>query len=251
MRIPLAPPALILALLVAGPVQSQTPEPARLVPGHRFFDVRNLDLTPLPAPPAAGTLAAQADLETILQLQAWRTAEEVAWARKTDRLNYFDVAEVVGPWFTPTHLPVCAKLLQEALGDGESANHAAKLQYRRLRPPIQDPRVQPCVTPPQAQKGGVLDPGYFSYPSGHATAVFITAHVLADLMPARRDALFTWARKNAWGRMLAGVHFPSDNLGGQILARIVHDAFLKNPDYARALEACRAELQAKAPAGGQ
>ena len=36
----------------------------------------------LPQPPAAGSLAAQSDLETVLQVQAWRTPDQVALAQR-------------------------------------------------------------------------------------------------------------------------------------------------------------------------
>src|SRR6185295_2755416 len=34
----------------------------------------------VPSPPPSGSFAAQVDLETVLQAQAWRTPEQVAWA---------------------------------------------------------------------------------------------------------------------------------------------------------------------------
>jgi len=253
MTLPVLTGALLLLQLAAAPAlsaQDKVPDVPRLVPGARYVDARKMDLSRLPDPPALGSLAAQADLETILQLQAWRTDAEVAWAKATDRLQYFDVASTLGPWFRPDRLPLTARLLKDVLGDGESANHVAKLKWKRLRPCIQDARVQPCVQPPKETKtNGQTDPGFYSYPSGHATAVYLTANVLADLMPAHKDAVFAWARKAAWGRMLAGVHYPSDNLGGRILAGLVHDAVKANPEYRKAVEACQAELRAQAPAG--
>jgi hypothetical protein len=43
----------------------------------------------LPAPPATGYLAAQSELEVVLQVQAWRTPEQVAWARTVEKQTVF------------------------------------------------------------------------------------------------------------------------------------------------------------------
>ena len=41
----------------------------------------------LPAPPEPGSLAAGADLNAVLQVQAWRTPEEVAWAKRIEKIR--------------------------------------------------------------------------------------------------------------------------------------------------------------------
>jgi len=108
----------------------------------------------------------------------------------------------------------------------------AKETFNRPRPPKVDPRIDPCVHLPS---GG-------SYPSGHASAIYARAEVLGEVFPEQRDALFAWADRAAWGRVLGGVHFPTDLVAGRVLAKIVIDAMKKNPEFRAAIERCRAEV---------
>jgi acid phosphatase (class A) len=212
------------------------------VPTAHYLRADTVDLSALPAPPQVGTLAALADLETVLQLQAWRSEEQVAFAKRVDHLDAFDAGAAVGAWFTRERLPRCAQLLEEALGDGEAMNHAAKLKFKRLRPPFQDTRVRP-VTPLQKPTGTPGAP-FYSYPSGHATSIFLLAELVAALVPGRAEAVQGWAHRAAWSRMLAGVHFPSDAVGGQLLASITFATLKGNPAFLAALERCQAEVRA-------
>ena len=62
-----------------------------------------------------------------------------------------------------------------------------------------------------------------------------------SMFPDRRDALTAWAHKAAWGRIIGGVHYPSDDVGGQVLARALLAEFEKNPAFRAALERAKAE----------
>lgn len=237
---------LALAFLLAVPAVAQSaPEPHRkyLEATSNYLKAETVDLSALPEPPRPGSLAAEADLETILQVQAWRTEAQVEFAKLVDRMDAFEGAEAMGAWFTRDRLPACAKLLEEAMGDGEAMNMVAKLKYKRLRPPFQDPRVQPC-TPVQKPGTWVPPASFYSYPSGHATSIFILADLYGELAPDRAAAAQAWAHRAAWGRMIAGVHFPSDDVGGRILAGISVAAMKANPAFRAALARCRAEIQA-------
>lgn len=187
----------------------------------------------LPAPPEPGSLEAQADLETKLQVQAWRTDAQVAFAKGIDEGGLFDFAAVLGPWFTAEHLPSLKKFLKQISQDVGAADGLAKQQFRRLRPPYVDVRVQPCIETPAKVN--------FSYPSGHATLLYVEALVLGEIFPDRRAELLEWAHKAAWGRILAGVHFPSDDVGGRILAEALVEALEKNLEVLARIEQCRAE----------
>jgi hypothetical protein len=233
-------PFLLLALAAPAPAQQAVRK--YLSPTHVYLKADSLDLAALPEPPKPGSLAAEGDLETILQLQAWRTEAQAAWAKQADQFDPFDLQEPLGPWFKRKDLPQCARLLDEVLGDGEAANHAAKLRFKRLRPPFQDSRVQPSL-PLMAPRSGAPPAGYYSYPSGHATSMYLLAEVVADLMPDRAAAARDWAAHAAWSRMIAGVHFPSDNVGGRFLAHIVAGALRKEPAYQAALARCKEEIR--------
>jgi acid phosphatase (class A) len=187
----------------------------------------------LPAPPEPDSLAAQADLEAVLQVQAWRTPEQAAFAKKIDEGSVFDFAEVLGDWFTADNLPGLRLFFKQAGDDAGAASGLAKNHFERLRPPYVDARVRPCV--------GVPPRNSFSYPSGHSIVLHLDALILTEIFPERRDALLEWGRKAAWGRIIGGVHFPSDDLGGRLLAESLFAALRKNPAFLAGIERCREE----------
>ena len=71
---------------------------------------------------------------------------------------------------------------------------------------------------------------------------FVWAAVLGEIFPDRQAELNTWAHQVAWGRVMGGVHFPTDLMGGRILAEAVVEALRKNPAYRADIEKCRAEV---------
>jgi undecaprenyl-diphosphatase len=60
-----------------------------------------------------------------------------------------------------------------------------------------------------------------SFPSGHATASFACATMLAFSAPRAAPAFFLLAAAIAWSRVYVGVHYPLDVLGGAVLGVLV------------------------------
>lgn len=188
--------------------------------------------TVLPPPPAPGSIAALGDLETVLQVQAARTPADVAWAKLIEQDKVFaDYSDVLGPWCDTQHLPQLAALLAEVTTDAKRVGDRMKDLYLRQRPPAVDPAVQPCVRIPPSN----------SYPSGHSLRAFVWAAVLADVFPDRSAELFTRAHRVVWGRVIGGVHFPSDTVAGRVAAAAIVDELRKSPAYRAEVEKCRAE----------
>jgi acid phosphatase (class A) len=186
----------------------------------------------LPAPPEPGTLSARADLESVLQAQSWRTPEHIAWAKRVDKNDAFMWSDVLGAWFTRENLPLTAALLKEADEDRHEITEVAKKLFARARPWVIDPKVQPCVGKPSND----------SYPSGHTTSFFTRAGVLAEIFPEKREALFEFAHRAAWGRVHAGVHFPSDLVGGWVLAEPIVVEIKKSPAFQERVKQVRSEV---------
>jgi acid phosphatase (class A) len=238
MRVLFAP--LLSVLMVGSPAFPQAPAGVSVLRMASSGKVHFLEtwafpelLRVLPAPPEPGSLAAQADLEAVLQVQAWRSPEQVAYAKKIDQASVFAYSEVLGPWFTAEHLPVLAKFFKWVNHDAGAAIGQAKNRFARLRPPYVDAQIHPCIEVP-ARKS-------FSYPSGHSTELNLEALVLSEIFPEKRESLLAWGRKAAWGRILAGVHFPTDDVGGRILAEALFAALRKNPAFQAAIENCHKE----------
>lgn len=189
----------------------------------------------LPAPPEAGSLADRTDLQTVLQVQAWRTPSDVALA---ERVAMTDLS-VIWPGYSNEAYPTTAKLLGEVFGDLARVLAEAKDLYQRPRPPkAHGDVVKPCLMVSHS----------FSYPSGHSTVGFVLAGVFGAIVPDKRGETLDRAQMFAWARVIGGVHYPSDTMGGRILAEAFLERLLKNPDFQAKLRACNAELTA-APVG--
>lgn len=208
--------------------------PVATAAAPHFIDTRHVDLAAvLPPPPAPDSIGGKADLQTVLDVQAWRTPEHVAWARRADTSDGFiDFAEdLLGPDFTAAHFRRYAALWQAVRSDVRPADDTAKHLYPHRRPFRLDPRIRPCIAPPTGD----------SYPSGHGVSAYLRAAILAEIYPDRRDALFTRAARIGWGRVIAGVHYPSDIEGGRVLAAHWMAELMKNPEFQKALDECRRE----------
>lgn len=186
----------------------------------------------LPAPPRDGSPEAEADLTAVRQAQAWRTEEQVAWAKLVERDQVFNYANVIGAWFTKERLPRLAELFARVGTDMRAINRAAKLPFQRPRPTEVDASVVPCVTVPTST----------SYPSGSAMQAWVWGELLAEIFPYRREEILERAERAAWGRVIGGVHFPSDLVGGKRLAAVYLGEAWKNPEFQDAVEAARNEL---------
>ena len=57
----------------------------------------------------------------------------------------------------------------------------------------------------------------FSFPSGHTSAAFMVATVMAYFFPPLIVPLYFWAALVGFSRVVLGVHFPTDTLMGVVL----------------------------------
>ena len=73
----------------------------------------------------------------------------------------------------------------------------------------------------------VSAPHTHAFPSGHATASFACATVLARLWPRAAPGFFVLAAAIAFSRVYVGVHWPLDVLGGALLGVAVATALLR------------------------
>jgi acid phosphatase (class A) len=226
---------LILLLgAVALPLRAESPEQKAPAAAAPFLQPEAVDWKAcLPAPPAPGSVAALGDIETVLQVQAARTPEDIAWAKLIEPEKVFvDYGDVFGPWFEEKNLPVLAAFLTQVTSEARQVSDRMKDLYPRQRPPAVEPTVQPVVKIPKSN----------SYPSGHSLRAFVWAAVLSDVFLDRQADLFARAHKIAWGRVIGGVHFPTDTIGGRIAAQAIVAELRKSPVYRAAVEKCRAEV---------
>jgi hypothetical protein len=203
--------------------------------GVNFVRTDDFDFAKVvPAPPAPGSVAAAADLDAVLQAQAWRTPEQVDWAKRVAAGDVFVFSEAIGASFNAKNLPETAALLRGVDSDLDGAINASKRVFARPRPFAADPRVHPCVS----RSHGA------SYPSGHAIRFFVEAGVLSEIFPERRAQILEYAHRLAWGRVIGGVHYPTDLAGGEVLAQAILERLEASAAFQAALGRSRAEVAA-------
>ncbi len=193
----------------------------------------NADFSVLPSPPADDTPSGLADLHVLLYVQADRTPEQVKMAEEMSRPSVFAMNRTVfGEWFRRENLPQTAAILREISKITAPVLNDAKKHWKRPRPYQRSTAIAPVVGKPG-------DAG--SYPSGHTFGIAVPEFVLSAAFPEHAEALDRQIRRVMWGRIVGGVHFPSDTEAGRLLAKDVVDKLLQTDAMKAALETIRAE----------
>ncbi|MYM21967.1 phosphatase PAP2 family protein [Duganella sp. FT135W] len=212
----LAAPAFAAEPIFAAPAQTQ----AQLI---------------LPTPPQADSAVTKAELAELHRLQSARTSADEAQAKADDsEESLFIYKTVLGEKFNPAALPLTTAFGKRVKNDEGINANPAKDAFKRIRPYNLDKTLQPvCKTKTKDD----------SYPSGHATAGYLAALTLIEMVPEQRDAILARADAYARNRLVCGVHYPSDIAASKLLAYTTHAVMNTNPQYQAELVAARAELR--------
>ena len=201
----------------------------------QFVDGRDVTPHVLPAPPEKFSAIYNAEIKAILKRQAALTDADKATVAGEDRITpQMIIAPVIGSQYSEEAYPALFTLLRHSASDAWRLSDAAQDFWQRKRPWIADDRVELLVST-------ITRP---SYPSGHTVTNHVWAHVLSELFPAKREALFARAYGIGKHRVDAGVHFPSDVAAGKKFAAAVFAKMRTKPEFKRELAAARAELKA-------
>ena len=213
----------LAALLVAALAQAAV---AVAVPPHYYYlNPSAIDLTVLlPPPPDLGSSEARADEAQVVSAVAARTPVELADARAGSARSVFFFTRSIGPGFTQVRLPVTAAFFAHVSSDVQNLVLGAKAYWQRPRPNGANKR-------------------HGAYPSGHAAFAASTAIVLAQLVPAKRAAIFAQARIFAVNRILLGLHYPTDIASGWTAGTLAAYVMMRDPRFRHDFAAAAAELR--------
>jgi acid phosphatase (class A) len=187
----------------------------------------------LPPPPALQSQEQKRDLDELLAIQKTRTPAQEQRALADATSGTFGFADVLGPKFTAAAVPKLALLMDKVRGDGAAVENAGKDNWKRPRP---------FETNKDIRAVGDLPKGS-SYPSGSSTVGYLTAIVLANMVPEKTAALFARGREAGYNRLVLGVHYPTDVEAGRLLATAIATALFQNSTFHEDFAAAKAELR--------
>lgn len=211
----------VLALLAALPALAREPP---------YLTAQDLDLVSILPPPVVDR--AQEDL--VLAAQKAATPERIEQARR-DVDESIDTAfgAVLGETLDARSLPATTRLFAR-LGETEEAVVApTKTAFKRVRPYLSNPEIKALVRPSVSG----------SYPSGHTTFVTVAAIMVATMVPEKRDAIWQRAGDYAESRVVGGMHYPNDLLGGRLAGTAIAAAVQGRPEFKADFDAARRELR--------
>ncbi|MGB8909120.1 MAG: phosphatase PAP2 family protein [Candidatus Cybelea sp.] len=209
---------LVLAV-VAGPAAAQSTQ------HYYYLKPGAIDLTVLlPPPPDVASAQARSDEAQVAAAVAARSSAQLFEAEDAAARTVFFYAPSIGAGFTPARLPITAAFFSRLGSDVKELVDEAKTYWERPRP---DGAHKP--------RG--------SYPSGHAAFAAASAIVLAQLLPAKRDAIFTQARTFAENRILLGLHYPSDIASGWTAGTLAVYVMMHDSAFRRDFAAAKDELR--------
>ena len=198
-----------------------------------YLSTNELDTTHFMAPPPSKEVTRH-ELDRVLVLQEKRTKEQVAKSVADLEQSVFRFADVMGPEFTADKFPKAARVFEKVYKTESAFNKQGREKWHRDRPSVMDPRIKPVAT---FSNSG-------SYPSGHAAFAYLTAIVLADIAPEKRDAIFARAIEFGHNRVIGGASRVSDIEAGQQMAVMIAVLMYKNPIFREDLEEARTEVRA-------
>jgi len=242
-----------LAGCTSAPVQTDSASPAqhdpgsaapREFPGHVVgylpADAVPDSLAILPPPPQAGSAALALDQDTSRRSFALRDSARWHLATSDADLKFPHAAGTyscaANAPITESDTPRLYQLLRRTLNDLGRTTAAAKNHYMRTRPFALN--NEPLCTP--QDRAHLLKSG--SYPSGHTTAGWGWALILAEIVPDRADAILVRGRAFGESRIVCNAHWQSDVQQGFVLAATTVARLHAEPAFRTDLEAAKAEL---------
>ncbi|MDG6093673.1 phosphatase PAP2 family protein [Acetobacter sp. AN02] len=190
-------------------------------------------------PPAGNSAAAADDMRIFVQTRALQGSERWALARHDADLTTAhlldDYSCAAGLRLDAADLPLVTDLITHALTVVRAHVSEQKKHWKRLRPAAVT-ELPVCTDDREKLKLS------YSYPSGHASRGWMTAFVLADLLPDQAGPVMERGRIFAQSRVVCGAHWNTDIIAGKKTAAAVFASVRNTPWYKKEAEEARSEL---------
>ncbi len=134
-----------------------------------------------------------------------------------------------------TQTPTALRILHRVELDVRTVGKPAKDAYNRPRPLIGDDKPI-CIPREDWLKTNA------SYPSGHSMTGWAWGLILAELAPAKADAMMSVGKEIGESRIVCGVHYASDVEAGRTLASAMVARIHADPQFQADMKKARAEI---------
>lgn len=197
-------------------------------------------------PPAVDSLRGKADRQVFEETRGLKDSDRWAQAIVDNDLwgggALKQYACSAGVTLDEAQTPTTLRILHRVELDVRTVGTPAKNHYGRLRPMIgNDAPI--CVPREDWMKTNS------SYPSGHSMTGWAWALILAELRPAKADAMLAIGKQVGDSRAICGVHFPSDIEAGRTLGAAMVAKLHGDPQFLADMAKARKEIaRAKPPA---
>lgn len=228
-------------------LQKKSPDPVpEIMPGFLagYLDQEALpdSLALLPPPPAQDSAARGHDEAVSRRALALRGSPRWTLATRDAELRFPAAADTfscaLGIPVSEKQTPHLYILLRRTLADAGLSTYAAKNNYRRIRPFMEN---QAPICTPDEEKHLVKDG---SYPSGHTALGWAWALILAEIAPDRANQILARGRAFGESRIICNVHWHSDVMEGRFMGAATVARLHGDPAFLAELEAAKTEFSA-------
>jgi len=222
-------------------------DPRRLPPSYLSRDQLPDGLALLPPPPAPGSAAMKRDEAARNSVRHLRGSDRYTLASSDAVIGFpqlpNDFSCAAGFAITKEGTPRLYALMGKMLIDVGLSTYKAKDHYKRVRPFVVH-KTGTCYPKDEdlLRKDG-------SYPSGHSAIGWGYALVLAELIPARADAILQRGRDFGQSRLVCDVHWQSDIDAGRVIAAATVARLHADSSFRADLDAARKEIAELPPMG--
>ena len=181
----------------------------------------SIDLNLVSAPPSIDSVEDKKDLNTVLELQNTRTEAECRRATiESEGFATSFFGGVYGP-LTDAEAKKLVDFQERLFNEVNFYSRKLKERYARQRPFERDSKIVPCIPIHRSN----------SYPSGHAAIAYVAAKTFSMIYPDKSSEFMKRAIEIAYGRVLGGVHHPTDTASGKVMGEEVFKALMKSEKF--------------------
>ena len=193
--------------------------------------------TLIPPPPSETSPLGKLDDQFILDAQKNMTPQKMADIQRDFAQDVFVVGQpVLGANFNKEKLPMTAAFFAKVIKEAGVGVGPLKQKYKKMRPFQYDKNIH---TPENIAKAS-MGP---TYPSGHSTTGALSAILLSQMVPEKRDALYERGWEYGTNRVMSGAAYPSDWDAAHMIAELAVFQMEKNPDFQADFQAVKAEVR--------